>query len=282
MQEKIAIIADTGCNLPQNTADRYHIRMIPLRVVYEDREYIDRLDITPAEVYVRMPEKIPKTSLPNPGVIKTLFSDLVRDGYTHVIAIHISSGLSGTYNAVKTVAQEFNDKLHIEVIDSKVLSMATGWLVLDVAQHAEAGWPFAEIVEHVRQKMSSSKVFFTLKTLHYLRVGGRINTVAASLGTFLNLKPIISVNEEGKYYTFAKVRGSVKATGKLVKIAENIINEGAVKLAVMHSGVQKEAEKILHKLQDMPNVKEFLLSEIGPALGVHTGPGLLGVTTLRI
>ena len=116
MQEKIAIIVDIGCDLPQNTADRYHIRMIPLRVVYEDREYIDRLDIIPAEVYVRMPEKIPKTSLPNPGVIKTLFSDLVRDGYTHVIAIHIYSGLSGTYNAVKTVAQEFNNKLHMEKI----------------------------------------------------------------------------------------------------------------------------------------------------------------------
>jgi len=113
--------------------------------------------------------------------------------------------------------------------------------------------------------------------LEYLKKGGRINTVAATIGDIMDIKPIISVNEEGKYYSHAKVRGRKKSLDKLVEIAKEISEGHMVNLAVMHGNAEIEAVKIKNTLSELPNVKEIVFGQIGPALGVHTGPGLVGV-----
>lgn len=276
MKEHIAIMADSTCDLPAELVRKYGIKIVPLKVIYPDRQYSDRVDIQPDEVYARMPEEIPTTSMPSVHEIKNAVLEIQSQGYTHLIIISISSGLSGTYSGVKMIVEEIPD-MNIYVFDSKTLSMGTGWMVLETARYVAEGHGFAEAVEFLQKLQPQVKLFYVLETLEYLRKGGRIGTVAAMLGEFLHFKPIISVNKEGQYYTYCKARGRSKSISKLMEIIENSTKHHQVKLAIMYGGAKSEAEKMWLKLKELPNIKDIMIADISPVLGVHTGPGLLGI-----
>lgn len=276
MTQKVAIVTDSTCDLDIDILRKYHIRVLPLKVIYQNEEYIDRVEITPQQVYDRMSQEIPTTSLPSPAQILELFNLLLQEGYTHIISIHISSGLSGTFNAVSTMARDFRD-LTIEVIDSKALSLGLGFPVLEAAKSLKENHSFEEAVRRVKETISKVEVYFVLSTLEYLRKGGRIGYVAGTIGEIMQIKPIISINEEGKYYTFERVRGRKKSLQRLTQIASEKITSGRVNLAVMHGGAEEEALEIYRQLRQLPNVEENLIEQVGPVIGVHTGPGLLGV-----
>ncbi len=280
MIEKIALLTDSACDLPKEFIERFCIKVLPLSVIYPDKIYQDRITIEPQEVYDRMPDEIPTTSMPTPHEITSILEVIRNEGVTHVLAVHLSSGLSGTYEAVRMVAQEFED-LVINVFDTRTLSIATGWMVLEAARDIASGLSFQKIMDNLHQIQPRVKVYYVLETLEYLRRGGRIGAVAAMLGQFLHLKPIISVNQEGKYFTYAKARGRQKSIEKLAEIVEKAVQRGPIKLAVMHGGAREEFQRLLEKLQHLPNIKELIASDISPALGVHTGPGLLGVCVVE-
>ncbi len=281
MKEKIALLTDSMCDLPNEFIQKFKVIVLPAKVVYPDREYSDRVDIQPEEVYSRMPEEIPTTSLPSLDEIKQALDEIRREGFTHVLAVHISSGLSGTFNAVEFICRDIND-LTIKVIDTKTLSMGTGWIVLDAARNISNGLSFEKVIDSVHKLQESVRVYYILETLEYLRRGGRIGKVAAVLGEFLHLKPLISVDEDGKYFTYCKAKGRKKSIEKLVQIVEEATSEKEIKLAVVHGGAQQEFHKLAERLRKLPNIKEFITSDISPALGVHTGPGLLGVCYYEI
>lgn len=281
MKERIAIMADSACDLPREIVAKYDIKIIPLKVIYPEGEFSDGIDIEPSEVYSRMPAEIPTTSMPNLQEIKAMIEKIKKAGYTHLLSIHLSSNLSGTYNAVKMATKDITD-LTIEVFDSKTLSMGTGWIVLECARALANNCTFAEIVEKLPYLQSRVSLFYVIETLEYLRKGGRIGQVAGMLGEFMNLKPIISVNDEGTYYTYCKARGRNKSISKLIDIVEKRIHNQKVKLAIMHGGAQEEGEKLLNKLKQLPNLDEIIFTDISPALGVHTGPGLLGIGIFQI
>ncbi|KUG04603.1 degv family protein [hydrocarbon metagenome] len=276
MKEKIALLTDSMCDLPNDLAKKFNVKVLPAKVIYPDREYSDRIDIQPEEVYSRMPEEIPTTSFPSLDEIKQALNEIRSEGFTHVLAVHISSGLSGTFNAVEFICRDVQD-LTIKVIDSKTLSMGTGWLVLDAARSITNGLSFEKVIERVNKLQESVRVYYILETLEYLRRGGRIGKVAAVLGEFLHLKPVISVGEDGKYYTYCKAKGRKKSIEKLVQIIEEATANKQINLALVHGGAQEECQKLAERLQKLPNIKEFMSSDISPVLGVHTGPGLLGV-----
>lgn len=150
-------------------------------------------------------------------------------------------------------------------------------MVLEAARNIANGLSFNKIVENINKMQPQVDVYYVIETLEYLRKGGRIGQVAGMLGEFLHLKPIISVNPEGTYFTYCKARGRRKSIEKLVQIAQDKIKDKPAYLAVLHGGAKKEAEEMLEKLRTLPNLKEIIFSDISPALGVHTGPGLLGV-----
>jgi DegV family protein with EDD domain len=231
------------------------------------------LDIIP-------PASTIEEAMPTPHEITSILEEIRNEGFTHVLAVHLSSGLSGTYEAVRMVAQEFED-LVINVFDTRTLSIATGWMVLEAARDIASGLSFQKIIDNLHQLQPRVKVYYVLETLEYLRRGGRIGAVAAMLGQFLHLKPIISVNQEGKYFTYAKARGRQKSIEKLAEIVEKAVHSGPITLAVMHGGAREEFQRLLEKLQHLPNIKELIASDISPALGVHTGPGLLGVCVVE-
>lgn len=276
---KIAIVTDSTCDLDQELAEKLNIHILPLKVVYPDgAEYQDGIEITPEEVYARMPEETPSTSMPGPGDIRALFEKLRDEGYQQVIAIHISSGLSGTLDVVRMVAKDFPE-LEVEIIDSKALSLALGFLVLKAVQLRDLGAKFRENIDELHQARQKIKVFFVVKTLEYLKKGGRIGLVSGSLGEILDVKPIISINEDGKYYTYSKVRGRARSLAKLKEIFKEKTKGKTINLAVAHSDAVEEAKAIYQELLESASckIKESWFGQIGPVMGVHAGPGLIGI-----
>jgi DegV family protein with EDD domain len=276
---RIALITDSTSDLPKDIQKKYNIKVLPLHVIYKDAVFSDGVDITPEEVYQSLPVEIPSTSLPAAGKIIELFHRLKEEGYMDIISIHISSGLSGTYSMIKNMeetARQIGLKLH--VIDSKSISMGLGFLVIKAAQLIENNLPVNEIINRLNRFRDEIKVFFVLKSLEYLRKGGRIGLVEGTLGDILSIKPIISVNSEGIYYTIAKTRGRRGSIAKLVDIARSVIGKGRVRIAVMHGNALDEAIGIVQRMKRDINTNEIITGQVGPVVGVHTGPGLVGIS----
>jgi DegV family protein with EDD domain len=273
---KIALVTDSSCDLTMEQLKENNIEFVPLRINYADREYRDRIDITPDEVYNRLHEEIPKTSMPTPGDLIEKINSLKEQGYTHILAITISSGLSGTYDMFKMVAEDISDVV-IEVIDSRTLSMVLGLIVLEASRLIKSNATFDEIIRKINAMKFKSKGFYVLDTMEYLRKGGRIGLVASTLGTLLNIKPVISVNNEGKYFTYSKTRGKAQATASMVDALKKQLESTKTNVAVLQGMAQEEANLLYEKIKNMKNINSLCISAISPALVVHTGPGLLGL-----
>lgn len=281
LKEKIALVADSACDLPKKLIEQYSIHILPLKVVYGDKVYSDRVDIQPEEVYARMPGLIPTTSMPGVQEIRDLFELLRTEGFTHVLALHLSGGLSGTCENVRSVAKEISG-MQIKVFDTNTLSFGTGWMVLDAARNIAAGLSFDTVVAKYHELQPRVQVYYIIETLEYLAKGGRIGRVSGMLGTLLDIKPIISVDTDGKYFTYCKARGRKRSIEKLCELVENAVKESRINLAVLHGGAWEECQRLLERLKQLPNINELVSSDISPALGVHTGPGLLGVVFHRV
>ena len=274
--KKIALLTDSTCDLSDEELAEGHIHMVPLRIVYENQEYSDRVDITPQQVYDRLTEEVPHSSLPVPEDVIRCLDGLKEQGYTDVLNISISSGLSGTYQMMKMMAEQYSG-LTIHVYDSRTLSMGLGFLVLEAARLIEEGKDIDAIIGRLEDIRSQSQAFFVIPTLKYLRMGGRIGAVAAVLGSTLNLKPVITVSPEGKYITAAKVRGFQNAITRMEELFIRHFGSKPIQLAVVHGDAGEEAKTLSDRLHGTMSVIQSRLRQISPVLGVHTGPGLLGL-----
>ncbi|MGL4572970.1 MAG: DegV family protein [Clostridium sp.] len=280
--DKIAILTDSGSDLTLEELRENNIHLAPLKIIYSDGEFDDILEISPNEVYSSLEREIPKTSLPSTAKIEEILTQLENDGYTHLIVISISSGLSGTANAIR-LALEDHPNLKSFVYDTKILSMGEGVLVLNAAEMIREGKSFDEIVEALPKLRAKTHGYFTINTLEYLKKGGRIGRVAGTIGEILNLKPIISLDEDGVYYTYAKVRGRKQSINKLTKIAKEHLEKSKCNVWVLNGGSSKEeADTLFDAVNELPNIESISTAQIGPALGVHTGPGLLGVVVQEV
>ncbi len=281
----IKIIADSGSDVPKEVAEKYSVAIVPLRVFLGDKEYRDAVDIGEDELLAYMNQGgIPKTSQPTYDDVKSVFEQAIKDGYDEIIAINISSGLSGTHNVFKLAESRFKEEypnLKIKVIDSLSISVSTGLLAYKAGKMAENGENFDSIVSEleniVKRKLS---VYYTIPTLKYLRAGGRIGLVAASFGEMMSLKPLISCNEKGIYYTITKAFGMKKAVDKMIAKMEEFSKDHDIEaVSVARTGdsvqtldfvdkIKKEAEKL--------GAEKIFNSKINASMLVHTGAGLVG------
>jgi len=276
--KKIALLTDSSCDLPKNLIEKFGVNIIPLHIIYKATEYRDGIDITPEEIYERMPAEIPTTSMPSVGETWDLILKLKEEGYTHILAILISSGLSGTFSMVESMKEKIKELgISVTVIDSKALSMGLGFLVIKAGKLIQDKVPMQDIINKVKTLQKEIKVFFVLKTLEYLKKGGRIGLVEGTIGDILDIKPIISINEQGVYCTIAKSRGRSRSLNKIIEIAKEAIGNRKVHLAVMNSASIDEANEVLEKLKNEVYVAKIFTGQIGPGMGVHTGPGLIGI-----
>lgn len=282
-KEKIAILVDSGVDIPKNLIEEYNIYVLPLKIIYSDGEYSDGVDISSDDVYSRLQDEIPTTSLPKGSEIQEMFNKIKSDGYEKVLAVTISSGLSGTFNAIRIMADQQKD-LEIFVLDTKNISIASGFNAIQAAEYIKEGMDWDTLVKTVTKNLSNSKVFFCVGTLEYLQKGGRIGLVTSILGSTLSLKPIISCNDDGIYYTVAKIIGRKRSLSKAMELAFEFIGDAKeYNLGVVHGYAEEEANKLKEILiSEYPNYSVFVDGQISPALGVHTGPGAIGIVAQKL
>ena len=277
---KIALITDSTSDVDKEMIEKYDLKVLPLRIIYKDREYIDRVTITPKEVYDNFAQEIPSTSLPSMKDMEDLYLKLEEEGYTHVIAVVISAGLSGTYNTLRLVSEN-HPSIESCIFDSKSLTIGEAAIVEECGEMIKCHKSFDEIVKALPEIQSRITVYYAVDTLKYLIKGGRIGRVSGTIGEMLNIKPIISINKEGVYYTYAKAKGKKKAISKLVDIAREALTVTPCKIWVMHGGAYDEVKKFSELIASLPNITRVSFGEISPVAGVHTGPGLLGIIIVK-
>lgn len=282
MNEKIAIVVDSGSDVNQELRDKYQILSLPLRIMIDDKEYTDGVDITREELFAQIDNAQVSTSLPSGEDIIKTFETLKEEGVSHVIVVAISSGLSGTYNVISNLTQEI-EGLEFFVLDTKNISLASGYLAIEAAKLRDKGLGFNDIVNKLQENLQHSKVFFTVGTLDYLIRGGRIGLVSGTVANVLNIKPVISCNEDGIYHTVAKVRGYKRVIHKMIDTAYNFVKDSNdYTVTILNANTQENLDEIIKYTQSIfTNAKEIAVSNITPALAIHTGPEALGIAVYK-
>ena len=279
-ENKMKIVTDCAADLPAKERDALGIIEAPLYIQFPEGE-VNSADISADDFYNRleaMRPGIPTTALPSSGVFTELYNKLAET--KDVLSIHISSGLSGTFDSACIGAGQIKDKV-VEVFDSMTLSGGERFQVLAAAWASKAGWTLEAIKERLAAIRSQTEVIYTLETLEYLARGGRIGRVQALAGSLLKLKPIINVDHaDGKYSTVGKGRTIPQA---LTTITEHLTARYAntpVWVTVLHGRFVEGAEMLSQKLQQNLNIAKLEVMRISPVLGVHTGPGIVGAAVV--
>ncbi len=275
-KEKIAVLTDSGNDISSDIAENLFV--IPLLVNIEQKSYSDGKDINLEDVLSLIDDHKITTSLPSAEVFLNILNEIKVQGYTHLIINTISSGLSGTYNFIRVLIDGYQG-LEIALIDTKNISKGSGYTSYLALELIKQGKPFKEIVETLENSLENHKVFFTIKTVNYLRKGGRIGLVAGVVANILSIKPVITCNKEGIYYAVSKTRGYQKAIDKMIKLTADFVGEH--KLYDITVLVAKVDEKIKENIelikQNFPQVVNFEIKSISPVLAIHTGPQALGI-----
>jgi len=274
---KVAIVTDSTAYLPAELIAEYDIKVIPLVVIWDGDSFEDGVEITPTQFYTRLEKSssLPSTSQPSEAKFVEIFSKLLNKDMD-VVAILISSGISGTVNSALQAKNEIGSD-RVVVIDSQTAAMATGLHVLAAARKAEAGGSLEEVKEVALKAQQKTNVIFAVDTLEFLHKGGRIGGAKRLMGSMLNLKPILEMNS-GSIEAVESVRTQKRALGRLISLVEEkSAGEKPLRLAVFHSNVPEQAQALLENAQNTLSPDETFLAELSPAIGTHVGPGTLAI-----
>lgn len=278
-RHKVAILTDSACDLPQDILDRYNIHVIPMKLTIGKDEYLDKLTIKPEHVYRRMHSSnfCPVSSMPSPGEFMQIYSRLLET-YDSVIAIHLSDKLSGTFNASYQAVSSLGMSERISVINSRTLCVSLGLIVLEAALALENGYDHSEIVRLVNASLDRAFIYVCLADLKYMVRGGRISPIKGHIARLLNLKPVISVDKEGKGIHCGKVCGRNVNLSRIRDLFMRHWVEGKVsRYAVVHAGAESEAAEFAEKLLELTGKRVEYIMEISPVIGINSGPGSLAV-----
>jgi DegV family protein with EDD domain len=271
------IITDNGADLAPEWLADHGVTAVPLHITWENGESAD--DISRPAFYERLAQERqpPKTSQPSIGEFKAVYEDAAA-GNLDILSIHISSGLSGTLHSAHAAARLVREA-NITLVDALTLSGAEGWQVRAAVAAAHAGESLKAILDKVRRIAQATETVYTLDTLHYLMLGGRIGKVKGTVGSLLNIKPLIAVEKErGTYVQVGTGRGLKKAVHSLVDHVAGHVGEGArIHAQTAHSAAPELAERLGELVGQRFQVSWLPSCEISPVLGTHTGPGLVGL-----
>lgn len=280
MVTKVAVVTDSGVNLPETVQETHQINVVPLKVILGEQTLRDGIDITPSRFYelLRAASKLPTTSQPSTGDFVEVYSRLSGE-VDAIVSIHLSELLSGTIKSA-LAARELVNHVPIEVIDSRSASVGLGFVVLAAAREAQRGGGLPEVVAAAKKLIPRINVIFVVDTLKYLHMGGRIGGASAMLGTALKIKPLLHLYE-GQVNPLERVRSKCKATERMLEIMAQRLqgddSEGVLHAAVAHADREDEALELKEQVLSRFQPDEFYLSELTPAIGTHAGPGTLGL-----
>lgn len=277
----LKLLIDSTCDLPDELIEKYDLKILPLRVSIEDNEYLDKETIQVEEVYSAMRKGVvPKTSQPNPKDIYDAFSEFCLKGQDFIY-LSFSSALSGTCQLAESILEELKEKYpkrNMKVIDTKSGSTAIGLIVLYILKLLEKGeQSFDFVVKKVQDLINSIEHVFTITDLNWLIKGGRIGKAQGAIGSILNIKPILQVNN-GIMEVVKKVRGRKKALSTLVDIlGEKTRNCKDQIIGVSHADDLETAEELISMIKKKLGFKDFIVNKIGSVLGSHLGIGGVGI-----
>jgi DegV family protein with EDD domain len=277
--QSVAIVADTTAYLPADLVERHGIRLVSLYVNWEDEseresdmpnfdDFYDRL---------RSTDRLPTTSQPSIGDFLEAYEPLVDQGLD-VVSVHISGGISGTVESARQAKEQLAERKGVDrvtVIDSERAAGGLGLMAMAGAKVAQAGGSLEDVVARVETTRADLKMWFAVDTLEYLRRGGRIGAASAWLGSALKIKPILTLDKE--ITPIERVRTGGKALKRLIDYAEQRHSDGADGWVVQHIQAPEEARQLVDATRDVMGCEPVFVSEVGPVIGAHVGPGLLGV-----
>jgi len=277
--KRVALITDTTCDIPRDIVKQYGILMVPQYVIWRSEEYNDLTEIDAATFYHRLPRdsEHPKTSRPTVPDYLNCIDQAIQDGAEEAVVIVVSEQLSGSVASGRLAQQESRIPFHLE--DAKSVSMGLGWQVLAAARVRDQGGGVEEMLEAARAVRKHLRAIFTVNTLEYLHRGGRIGGAAKWVGTALDLKPSLYVDHEsGTIQPGERIRTRKKALNAIYdKFFEGYERGQRMRVAVAHGACLEEAEGLLNRIQAEWNPVDLILTHASPAIGVHGGPGILGL-----
>ena len=275
----VRIVTDSTCDLPRPLTEAHGITVVPLTVFFGEEALLDGVDLSADEFYERMTASpvLPRTSQPSAELFRSAYEELGANG-DEIVSIHLSSKLSGTLNAASVAREEVSHAIHIDLVDSYNVSLGLGLVVLEAARVAQAGGTLEEVVATARKVMDRVSVHVSVDTLEYLQKGGRIGRARSFLGSILSIKPILHV-EDGEVAPFERVRTRHKAVERIFELAS--AQGRAKELFVASGGNDAEARAMIERLRPVLPHTDLLLGTLGPAVGVYTGPGALGIAALE-
>lgn len=276
---KLAVITDSSAFLQAETLRKEDLFVLDIPVNIDGQEYVEGVNLTAQEFYEKMARssELPKTSQPSIAKLDEILSSLKEKGYTHVLGLFLSSGISGFHQNIQYMTDEF-EGLTIAFPDSRITSAPLGFMVESVFQWVEQGADFESILNKVTEQIENTSAFIMVDDLDHLVKGGRLSNGAAILGNLLSIKPILYFNDQGVIEVYEKVRTEKKATKRLVEIVKEVTSNGNYQITVIHGNAPQKAADLLQLLLDGGVATDISIATFGSVIGTHLGEGSIALS----
>lgn len=270
----VAIVTDSTADIPSQLARSRSITVVPLTLNFEGRSLLDGVDIRPSEFYRKLPNATthPTTSQPSAGSFAETYAQLLND-HDEIVSIHISEKLSGTY-ASAVQGADMTDPKRVHVVDSEVVSMSLGLVTLAATEMVAKGESAASIAERVSAMRDKVQTYFSVATLEFLRRGGRIGRASAMLGSVLQVKPVLCIRD-GLVTPLERVRTFDRALDRIVDLSRAVDRGHGLCVIVGHADAEDDAERVARGMEDV--AETLMIQPLGPVVGAHAGPGVVGL-----
>jgi DegV family protein with EDD domain len=281
----VRIVTDSTSDIPAEVREQLGITMVSLKVLFGEETFSDAVTITPEQFYERLKSspELPTTSQPSPAEFLEAYERLLdEDPDSPIISFHIASVLSGSYQAGTIAASMVERPADLTVVDTKSASYGSGLQVVKAAEMARAGESKESILAEIKRIRSDMDLYFLVDSLDNLQKGGRIGRASAMIGSILNIKPILSLDQDGGVYSVDKVRGSKKAMGRIAELLKTQFGDEPVALIVAMTDNKETADELGDRVKSELNVKEVKYTTVGSVIGTHAGPGTSAVFAYRV
>jgi DegV family protein with EDD domain len=277
---RIRVVTDSACDVPEEIARRLNIDIVSLSIRFGDEEFTDRVDLSPEAFWAKCKasKTLPETSAPSPGAFQAAYERALADGCDGVLVLTLSALLSATNQSAVLGSEAVADKLPVRVVDTKAVSMAQGLLVIDVAEMAATGADLDQLVAHAESLVAKVGVVAMLDTLEHLIKGGRVGGARALLGQVLSIKPLLEL-KDGVVAEAGRQRTRSKA---LVAIAEVAKSHAPLKRLALVHGASSEVTTLEGLVKDLSTQNPIIVTDMGPVVGTHGGPGIIGLCWIEL
>lgn len=280
---KLAVITDSSAFLSENLLENENLFVLDIPVVIAGETYVEGKNLTASEFYEKMAaaDELPKTSQPSIAELEETLTSLASKDYTHVLGLFLSSGISGFYQNIQYLKDEF-DGLEIAFPDSKITSAPLGIMVENALTWAAEGQDFQEILTKIQRQIDGTSAFIMVDDLNHLVKGGRLSNGAAILGNLLSIKPILYFNDAGVIEVFEKIRTEKKATKRLLEVVEERTGTGSYQVIVIHGNAEEKAESLRQQLIEAGVADDISLATFGSVIGTHLGEGSVALAYIPL